>query len=125
MAEALARHLLPESVTICAAGIVAHGMNPNVAQVMAEVDISLEGHYSKSKAELSPRSWDLVITVCDNAADACPTIPAKRVIHNPFPDPPALAAECTEPEEKLNCYRRVRDQIGAWLNNQNLLEQAQ
>lgn len=122
MAEALARHLLPDSVAVHSAGIVAHGMNPNVEQVMVEMDISLERHYSKSIAELESLTWDLVVTVCDNAADACPTIPVKHIIHSPFPDPPAMAKQFVERQEQLDCYRQVRDQIRLWIETQNLLK---
>lgn len=122
MAEALARHLLPDSVAVHSAGIVAHGMNSCVEEVMAEMGISLEGHYSKSIAELELLTWDLVVTVCDNAADSCPSIPAKCVIHNSFPDPPAMAEQFVAQQEKLDCYRQVRDQIHLWLETQDLLK---
>ena len=56
--------------------------------------------------------FDLVVTVCDNARESCPVFPGNvRGIHQSFDDPPALAREANSPEEELDHYRRVRDEI--------------
>lgn len=79
--------------------------------VMAEVGTDMSKHFSKTIAELpSGIPWDLVVTVCDHAATFCPYYPAKKRVHLPFDDPPALAIGLPE-EETLNVYRRVRDEI--------------
>lgn len=116
MAEALAREMFLDRLETYSAGIVAHGMNPNVAQVMAEVGLSTANQYSKTLDDLSGEHFDIVVTVCDNAAESCPAWPESvRHLHQPFPDPPKLAAAATSEDDKLDCYRQVRDQIRTWL----------
>ena len=79
--------------------------------VLAEVGIDWSGARSKSITEMLDEPWDLVLTVCDNAREACPVVPgARRVAHEGFPDP--AAATGTE-EERLAAFRAVRDAIGA------------
>lgn len=79
--------------------------------VMAEVSIDMSKHFSKTVDEL-PQGipWDIVVTVCDRAAAACPHYPGGKIVHLPFDDPPALAIGLPE-AEALNVYRRVRDEI--------------
>lgn len=73
--------------------------------------MDMSTHFSKTIDELpSGMQWDLVVTVCDRAAAACPYFPAEKRIHLPFDDPPALATGLPE-EEALHVYRRVRDEI--------------
>lgn len=111
MAEAWARHFFPEGCNVSSAGIEKHGLNPLMLTVMAEVGMDMSKHFSKTIAEL-PRDiqWDLIVTVCDRAAAACPHYPCGKLIHLPFDDPPALSIGLPE-EEALNIYRRVRDEI--------------
>ncbi len=62
--------------------------------------------------ELSNIDFDCVVTVCDNAHESCPIFPGgTKVIHKGFEDPPRLAEDAETEEEKLECYRKVRDQI--------------
>lgn len=123
MAEALGKQVFGETCTFYSAGIVAHGMNPNVEKVLDEVGVSLEGHYSKTLDEIGVNHFDCVVTVCDNAAESCPVLNDEtRVIHQPFPDPPKLAALSQSEEERLDCYRNVRDQIKLWLQQSSDLK---
>lgn len=118
MAEALAKQLHGDTFEFHSAGIVAHGMNPNVERVMEEVGISLLGHYSKTVDELGVDSFDCIVTVCDHAAESCPILKDRpRVIYQPFADPPKLAKEKMSEEDKLDCYRKVREDISLWLSN--------
>ncbi len=56
--------------------------------------------------------FDLVVTVCGNANERCPIFPGiTKVVHVPFDDPPAMAKEQSDVDAKLDCYRKVRDQI--------------
>jgi arsenate reductase len=60
--------------------------------------------------------FDFVVTVCDHANENCPVFPGNvRRIHVGFDDPPRLAQSAKTPEEALNHYRRVRDEIRAWI----------
>ena len=60
--------------------------------------------------------FDYVVTVCDHAHESCPVFPGKaRVVHVGFDDPPRLAAGAKTEEERLAPYRRVRDEIRAFV----------
>ncbi|MFZ2961306.1 MAG: arsenate reductase ArsC [Candidatus Ozemobacteraceae bacterium] len=116
MAEGWTRHLWPDLFETFSAGIVAHGVNPHAITVMAEKGIDISGHRSKSLAELDSREFDVVITVCGHADEACPIFPAKTLkIHKGFDDPPRLASNAKNPEEALEHFRRVRDEIAEYV----------
>jgi len=116
MAEGWARHLWPALFDVSSAGIVAHGLNPHAVAVMAEIGIDISGQRSKMLTELGLLEFDYVITVCGHADEACPIFPGRtRKIHHGFDDPPRLAATAQTPEEGLVHYRRVRDEIAAYV----------
>jgi arsenate reductase len=112
MAEGWARHLKGDVIEAYSAGIETHGLNPNAVKVMAEAGVDITGHHSKHVDELKDVQFDYVVTVCDNAHESCPLFPGKtKVVHVGFQDPPRLAREVKTDEEKLDCYRRVRNEI--------------
>ncbi len=112
MAEGWARHLKGEIIEAFSAGIETHGLNPNAVKVMAEVGVDLSGHRSKHVDEFKEIEFDYVLTVCDHAHESCPLFSGKtKVVHVGFDDPPRLARVLKTEEEKLDCYRRVRDEI--------------
>ncbi|HBG28802.1 MAG: arsenate reductase [Planctomycetes bacterium GWF2_41_51] len=116
MAEGWARYLKNDCIEPYSAGIKTHGLNPNAVKVMAEAGVDISGQYSKHLDELKETNFDYVITVCDNAHESCPMFPRKtKVIHAGFDDPPRLAKETKTEEEALNIYRRVRDEIKAFI----------
>ena len=112
MAEGWARHLKGNVIEAYSAGIETHGLNPYAVKVMAEAGVDISGHRSKHVEELKDVTFDYVVTVCDNAHESCPLFSGKtKVVHVGFDDPPRLAREAKTEEEKLMCYRRVRDEI--------------
>ena len=112
MAEGWARALKGDVVEAYSAGIETHGLNPNAVKVMAEAGVDISGHVSKNVDSLLGVPFDYVVTVCGHANENCPFFPgAAKVVHVGFDDPPALAKRVEGEEEKLNCYRRVRDEI--------------
>ncbi len=116
MAEGWARALHADRIKPFSAGTVKHGLNLHAVRVMAEVGIDIGSHFSKTLDDLGPIDYDLVITVCGNAHESCPIFPGNaRVIHHGFDDPPKLAESAKSAEEALNHYRRVRDEIGAFV----------
>jgi Protein-tyrosine-phosphatase len=116
MAEGWARHLNSDVIEPYSAGIETHGLNPNAVKVMAEAGVDISGHHSKHLDELKDIDFDYVITVCDNAHESCPMFPRQtKVIHVGFDDPPRLAKEAKTEEEALKIYRRVRDEIKAFI----------
>ncbi len=116
MAEGWARALLGDKVEPYSAGIETHGLNPNAVRVMAEAGGDISGHRSKHLDNLKEIPLDLVVTVCDHAHESCPVFPGStRVIHHNFDDPPRLARTAATEEEALVPYRRVRDEIRAFI----------
>jgi arsenate reductase len=98
------------------AGTAPKGVDPLAARAMAEVGIDLSAHRSKHVDELLGLPLDLVVTVCDAAKEACPTFPGRvRHLHAGFADPPRLAASAASEEEAMSHYRRVRDEIRAFV----------
>jgi arsenate reductase len=118
MAEGWIRHLHGDVVEAWSAGIENHGLNPNAVAVMKEAGVDISGHRSKNVAELLDVPFDFVITVCGDADERCPFFPGNaRIIHRGFDDPPKLALGKETEEEKMDCYRRVRDEIRAFLED--------
>ena len=116
MAEGWTRHLKGDWIEAYSAGIETHGMNPDAVRVMAEAGVDISGQRSKHVSELCSVEFDYVVTVCDHAHESCPVLPGKtKVIHVGFDDPPRLAANAKTEEERLAPYRRVRDEIRAFV----------
>jgi arsenate reductase (thioredoxin) len=112
MAEGWARALKGDVIEAYSAGIETHGLNPNAVKVMAEAGVDISGHTSKNVSTLLDIPFDYVVTVCGHANENCPFFPgAAKVVHVGFQDPPAMAKLVEGEEEKLACYRRVRDEI--------------
>ncbi len=115
MAEALARDLLPQHVSVYSAGVEVHGLNPFAMQVLQELDVDTSHLRSKHVDELPDISWDVVITVCDLAQERCPYLPGRfQRIHHSFDDPPRLAKGLSD-ADALEVYRRVRDEIRSFI----------
>jgi len=109
LAEGYLRHFAGDKAHIYSAGIETHGVNPRAVQVMAEDDIDISGHTSNHVDEYINIPFDYVITVCDNASEACPFFPGKvERFHHNFPDP---AKAKGSPDEIMDEFRRVRDMI--------------
>ncbi|MBI4024870.1 MAG: arsenate reductase ArsC [Verrucomicrobia bacterium] len=112
MAEGWARHLRGDRIEPYSAGIEKHGLNPCAVMVMAEAGVDIRAQRSKTLDEIGPVAFDFVVTVCGNANEHCPVFPGKtRVVHVGFEDPPKLTANLPDGEEKLDVFRRVRDEI--------------
>ncbi len=93
------------------AGTRPQGLNPMAVRVMREAGVDISGGASKKPDEIGVE-FDVVVTVCDSAREACPVFPgAARVVHRSFDDPPRLAEGAKSEEEALGHYRRVRDEI--------------
>ena len=116
MAEGWIRYLKSDIVEPYSAGIETHGLNQRAVQVMTEAGVDISHHRSKHINELSDIQFDYVVTVCGHANEHCPMFPGKtKVVHVGFEDPPKLAESAGTEEEALDCYRRVRDEIKAFV----------
>jgi arsenate reductase len=116
MAEGWARHLKGDAIDAYSAGIEVHGMNARAVKVMAEAGVDISRHRSKNVSELMDVPLDYVVTVCGHAHETCPRFPGKaKVVNVAFDDPPRLAKDANTEEEALVHYRRVRDEIRAFV----------
>jgi len=116
MAEGWTRHFWNNTMDVYSAGIETHGLNPNAVKVMAEAGVDISTYKSKNVHDLLHIPFDFVITVCGHAYENCPLFPGKaKVLHVGFDDPPKLAANAKTGEEAFDHYRRVRDEIRAFV----------
>ena len=116
MAEGWARHLKSDVIEAYSAGIETHGMNENAVRVMKEAGVDISEQRSKHFNELLEVPLDYVVTVCDHANEHCPIFPLRvKHVHAGFDDPPRLAKTAKTEEEALGHYRRVRDEIRAFV----------
>jgi arsenate reductase len=110
MAEGLVNHFLGEQWEAFSAGTDPSGyVHPLAIRAMAELGIDIAAQCSKSTDEFRGTEFDLVVTVCDNAAANCPVWLGKgKKVHMGFPDP---AAATSSGEEWLQVFRQVRDDL--------------
>jgi arsenate reductase len=110
MAAGWVRHLLGDRWQVESAGTrPAPRVNPLAVRVMAEAGVDISGAVPRSVTPLLDQPYDLAVTVCDSAREACPIFPgARERLHLSFPDP--VLAQGSE-EERLEVYRHVRDAI--------------
>jgi len=110
MAEGLFRELGKREWQAFSAGSKPSGyVHPLAVHAMQERGIDMQNGRSKSVNEFASQEFDLVVTVCDHANEACPVFPgAKDRQHWPFDDP--ADAEGFD-ENKMLVFRQVRDQI--------------
>ncbi len=112
MAHGWLQSLGGDRVAVSSAGTQPKTVHPIAIRVMAEVGIDISGHTSDHVDRYLEADFDLVLTVCDAAREACPVFPgAKRTIHRAFEDPdyPWMSDE-----EMTDVFRGIRDAIGTF-----------
>jgi arsenate reductase len=112
IAEGLLNALYGNSYVAYSAGIITTNVNPYAVEVMKEIGIDLSKHYSKSIEEFKDEKFDVVVTVCDSAKEACPFFPGKKIIHKSFKDPANFSGSLNE---TLRRFRSTRDHIKIWI----------
>jgi len=114
MAEGLLRHDAGDRFEVFSAGVdPAARVRPEAIAVMQELGIDISGHRAKHLDEFAGQKFNYVLTVCDNAKEACPIFPGQTVtIHHCFLDPAAFDGS---EEERIALFRRVRDEIRQYL----------
>jgi arsenate reductase len=111
MAEGLMRSMAGDGVVVRSAGLEAGRLHPNAVAVMSELGLDISAQRSKSVDELAGEHFDVVVTTCDEAKEACPLFPgAARMLHWGLPDPAAV--EGSE-GVRLDAFREVRDELWA------------
>ena len=109
MAEGLLRHLAGDRFEVASAGTEATSVRPEAIRVMSELGLDISGHSSKTLERYLGEPFDYVVTVCDDANEACPVFPgAERRLHWSFQDP--SRAEGSD-DERLEVFRKVREEI--------------
>jgi arsenate reductase len=113
MAEGLLRHLRGDRYDATSAGTEPGSLHPLAVRAMAEAGVDISGARAKGIDALGDERFDLAVTVCDEAAEACPMYPgAARHAHWSLPDPSrATGSE----DERLVAFRTVRDEIRRWI----------
>jgi arsenate reductase (thioredoxin) len=116
MAEGYTEALAGDTFEAYSAGVKAQDrIDPMAIQVMKEDGVDISNQHPKTLDELKDVEMDLVVTVCDNANETCPIFPGStKMIHHSFDDPPKLARNLN-PEEAMEVYRRVRDEIKSFV----------
>ncbi|MFO8232490.1 MAG: arsenate reductase ArsC [Longimonas sp.] len=114
MAEGLLRDRYGDDYDVYSAGTEQTHVRPLAIQAMDELGIDISGHTSKTIDDVAEgRTFDYVVTVCNSARENCPYLPAQEQnMHQSFDDPSAATGS---EEEQLAVFRRVRDEIGDWI----------
>jgi arsenate reductase (thioredoxin) len=114
MAEGLLRVKFGDRYDVFSAGTRQSTVSTRAKAVMQEIGIDISHHRSKTLREYEGAPFDLAITLCDNAHAVCPIVAgARKTIHKGFADPHLTPG--TE-QEVLDGYRKVRDEISAWID---------
>jgi arsenate reductase len=109
MAEGLLRHLAGDRFEVHSAGTEATRVKPEAIAAMTELGVDISGQESKGLERYLGEPFDYVVTVCDDANEACPVFPgAKNRLHWSFGDPSRATGS---DEERLEVFRAVRDEI--------------
>jgi arsenate reductase (thioredoxin) len=117
MAEGWTRALWSDRIEVHSAGVMPAGVSPYAAKVMKEKGVDLSTHRSKHVSDVKDVGFDFVITLCDSAKNVCPRFEGDgKRIHRGFVDPPSLARYAKTEEDSLSAYRRVRDEIRAFVD---------
>ena len=113
MAEGILRTLYGDRYEAYSAGTQPTKVNPYAIKVMSEIGIDISNHRSKSAEEFRGKEFDYVVTVCDDAKEACPFFPGgKTYLHKGFKDPSEFKGN---ENEIVAEFQRVRDEIKRWI----------
>lgn len=116
IAEGWCRVLKSNLITPYSAGTDPTDLNTRAVRVMAEAGVDIAHQQSKQIDAVKDVHFDYVVTMCDSAHESCPVFPGStRTVHRGFDDPPVLAKDAATEEEALAHYRRVRDEIRAFI----------
>ncbi len=109
MAEGFAQHHGKDLVDVCSAGIAPVGVHPFAIEVMGEAGVDISAHSSDALSMELLQDMDMIITLCGDARENCPLVPAKmEKRHWPLPDPAKAEGNAAA---VLHSFRAVRDEI--------------
>lgn len=115
MAEGLLKNAVGDRFNVHSAGTHPSIVRPEAIKVLAEIGIDISRNRSKSVNEFAGKPIEYVLTVCDNARENCPYFPAAiSLTHHAFDDPAVVSGD---EETRLAAFRRVRDEIRNYVEN--------
>jgi arsenate reductase len=113
MAEGLLRSMAAGAVDVKSAGLEAGGLRAEAVTVMHELGLDISAQRSKSVDELAGERFDVVVTTCEEAKEACPFFPgARETLHWDLPDPAAVPGDELT---RLEAFREVRDELWSYV----------
>ena len=116
MAEGLLHQMAGDRFEVLSAGTNPSGVNPLAIEAMREIGIDISGHRSKNVTEFLGKPIEYVVTVCDHARESCPIFPGTyKFLSWSLDDPAAVTGT---KEEKLQFFRRIRDEISRNIERQ-------
>jgi arsenate reductase len=117
MAEALLRHLAGDRFEVASAGMEKTRVMPEAIISMKNKGIGMDGQRSKTFQQFIGQQWDYVITVCDDASEACPVFPdGKKKIHWNFKDPTSVQ-EKNRQQAFNDIANEIEVKLKDWLKN--------
>ena len=109
--QRMLRGMVGDRFDVFSAGTEATRVRPEAISVVAEIGVDISARDSETLERYLGEPLDLVITVCDDANEACPIIPgARERLHWSFPDPSTAGGGY---QERPRAFRKVRDEIRA------------
>ena len=109
MAEGFARFYGGNSIELASAGTHPAGLNPNAVWAMREVGMDISRQTSDSLDSKNLDEFDYVVTLCGDARESCPVLPAHiKTEHWPLPDPAGIPGNL---DEVIKGFRVIRYQI--------------
>jgi arsenate reductase (thioredoxin) len=115
MAEGLLRHHAGARFEVFSAGTRPGQVRPEAIAVMSELGIDISSYQSKGVDEFIGQHFEYILTVCDKARESCPIFPGQVIsIHQSFDDPAGIQGS---DEERLEVFRRVRDELRTYLTD--------
>jgi arsenate reductase len=116
MAEPLLNKIYGDRYTAFSTGSDPTQIDPLVISVMSEIGIDVSNYRSKGLTVFKDARFNCVVTVCDQAKESCPYFPGGNLhLHKGFPDPSEFKGQ---PEDVINGYRRIRDEIKKWIEKE-------
>lgn len=113
MAEGILRSMAGDRYEVASAGVEAGALRPEAVAVMREIGIDISMQRSKSAETFAGQNFDLVVTTCEEAKEACPLFPgAGRMLHWSIPDPAAVDGD---EARRMAAFRAARDELREWI----------
>jgi arsenate reductase len=119
MAEGFLRQMAGDRFEVASAGTERTEVRPEAIEAMRKYGIDIGAHTSKTLDQFLEQPWDYVITVCDDANEACPVFPgATHRLHWSFPDPSAIVGSARQAAYDA-AAGAIHDRIQGWLKHRH------